>query len=350
MKQVDSGQGSPQGLSLGKLLAVFCVALVGVIGIGVGVATLTEDRGRATEPKSAVKIQAAAELDVPSEPSSLDVSREQPVTYAEAESIFQAGSYEKAVGKFVAYAAAHPENVWAHYMLGLSNWKAGHPVEAEAAFLQALDLSPDHVKSLINLARVRLDTGDYNEALGPAAKAVQLQPQSVDAQRVLGRVFHNLGRRSEAIEAYVRVLSLRDNDLWALNNLGLLLIESERFSEAIPPLARAVQQNPRVAFFQNNLGVALERAGYFREAVVAYGNALAADSTCDKAEISRRRAQELVLTQSLPPLDLAAVAREFRVPGTMAQAGRTTAETDSAKVSDSTVSASVQHVVVSRPR
>jgi len=254
MKQVESGQGSPQGLSLGKLLVLFCLALVGAIGIGLGVTTLTENKGPSGTAETMMAsgedvpnragALAVAELVEPPEPNSLDLSRERPVTYAEAESVFMTGSYEKAVGKFVAYVAGHPENAWAYYMLGLSNWRAGHPVEAEAALLQALDLNPNHGRSLINLVRVRLDTGDCAEALEPATKAAHLQPQSVDAQRVLGRVFHNLGRRNEAIEAYGRVLSLRDTDLWALNNLGLLLIEAGRFSEAIPPLARPDRQPP----------------------------------------------------------------------------------------------------------
>ena len=36
-------------------------------------------------------------------------------------------------------------------MLGLSEWKSGDPDAAEEAFAYALEIKPDHVKSLINL-------------------------------------------------------------------------------------------------------------------------------------------------------------------------------------------------------
>jgi hypothetical protein len=63
--------------------------------------------------------------------------------------------------------------------------------------------------------------------------------------------------------------------------------------------------------FQNNLGTALEVTGHRIAAGIAYGAALAADSTYEKARISLERTS--TLDESVPdtPIDLDQVAREF---------------------------------------
>ena len=78
------------------------------------------------------------------------------VTYEEAEEAFQAGAYRDAVSLFEGYVAGRPDNPWGHYMLGMSAWKGGHPEKAIEAFEAALERDPDHLKSLVNLSRVRM--------------------------------------------------------------------------------------------------------------------------------------------------------------------------------------------------
>lgn len=338
MERMNSEKKRTKEPGLGRLLVVFAIALILILGIGLGITSLVQkgsSRDVLTSSNSQEVSPIAAEfhpIPVMEEPAAEVVAvvpepdeplgppepvagpPAQPVTYAEAEAAFMAGSYREAAGMFAAYIDDHPLNAWGHYMLGLSEWRAGNLHDAESAFLQALNLDPDHQKSLINVTRVRMELDEFDGALESVTKAVEADPASVKAHRVMGRVLHNLGRRNDAIDAYAGALALRDTDIWALNNYGLLLIEAERFSEAIPPLARAVEQDPGIAVIQNNLGVALERTGYFRAAAVAYADALAADSTYAKAAISKERAEGLVLTQSLPEPDLAALAQGFTVP------------------------------------
>ncbi len=336
MERMNSEKKREREPGLGRLLVVFAIALVVILGVGLGITTFVQNGSTSevqtssvsredrsvdieTTPMPTVRDIQVEELVVVPQPVSLPepivTKPETPVTYAEAESAFTERSYREAASMFATYLDDHPQNAWGHYMLGMSNWKAENLHDAESAFLLALNIDPDHQKSLINLTRVRIDLGDLDSALESITKAVEFHPESVDAHRVMGRVLHNLGRRDEAIDAYASALALRDTDIWALNNLGLILIEAERFSEAIPPLALAVEQDPSIAVIQNNLGVALERTGYFRAAAVAYADALAADSTYARAAISRERAEGLVMTQSLPEPDLAVLAREFRIPG-----------------------------------
>lgn len=236
---------------------------------------------------------------------------ERPVAYADAEAYFRAREYGEASRHFAAYVEDHGENAWGFYMLGLSRMRAGRADAAESAFLGALDIDPDHAKSLVNLARVRMDLGRFGDALVPIERATQLVPGDNAVLRVHARVLHNLGRVDEAAEIYLSALALDAKDVWAMNNLGLIRIEQEEFSEAVPPLARAVELDSTVAVFQNNLGIALERIGDYSGAVQAYRDATHFDESYGRAQGNLDRAEPLLPTQSRESLDLAVYAAEF---------------------------------------
>jgi tetratricopeptide (TPR) repeat protein len=235
------------------------------------------------------------------------------VTYTMAEQAYFDGDYELASDLFDQYTDEHGENAWGFYMLGLAQWKSGDADVAEESFLAALDLKPDHQKSLINYGRVLIDLDRSDEAREQIEIALAVNPESNSARRVLGRIQHNSGQLEEAAATYQVVLRTQQDDAWALNNLGLIRIEQERFADAVAPLAKAAALKSDVACIQNNLGVALERTGQYTAAGVAFAQALAADDSYEKAEISMARLVDLVEAEDIVPVDLAALAASFTV-------------------------------------
>lgn len=179
------------------------------------------------------------------------------------------------------------------------------------SFDEALRIDPQHRKSLLNSARVLLDTGRPREALERVERAMALEPLSAEGLRLLGRARYELKQVPEAIDAYQRAIALDEGDVWALNNLGLIYIQQDRSEAALPVLARAIELRNDSPVFQNNLGTALERTGHFTAAVKAYESALAADSTYGKASASLARITPLAATDTTT-VDLSALASEFR--------------------------------------
>ena len=245
------------------------------------------------------------------EAPAVSVAPREPVTYAEAEQVFRTGDYEEAAALFSAYVEDHGANAWGHYMLGLAESRAGNPDAAEDAFLHALELKPDHLKSLVNYARVLIILERNEEARNHLEAALAVNPASTEASRVLGRVQHNLGQLTEAEETYRSILQAREDDVWSLNNLGLVLIQQERFREALSPLARAAGLNDAEACIQNNLGIALENSGYEGAAGQAYARALICEAEYAKALENLARVEGRVDGADLPTLDLAVLAAEF---------------------------------------
>jgi tetratricopeptide (TPR) repeat protein len=235
-----------------------------------------------------------------------------PVSYEVAESAFGSGHFTEATELFTAYTGSHPENPWGYYMLGLSAWKVGDRDKASNAFDQALQLDPNHRKSLFNSSRVLLERGKSKEALERIEKALSLEPMSNEGLRLLGRARYELGSVDEAIKAYQRALTIDERDVWSMNNLGLIYIQQDRSCEALPPLARAVELRSNAPVFQNNLGTALERSGHPTAAAQAFEAAIAVDSSYTKASVALARVTGGAQEPESVTVDLARLSQKFQ--------------------------------------
>jgi predicted Zn-dependent protease len=212
---------------------------------------------------------------------------------------------------FSNYAVRHPQNVWGHYMRGVSAWKAGQLDTARAAFETALAIEPGHTKSLINLSRVLLEEKRPTDALDRITVVLAADSTSADAWRVLGRVQGKLGHRAEALAAFRSAIALDSADVWSMNDMGLLLIGEGQYADALGPLARAAQLDSGVSVFHNNLGMALERSGHVTAAAGAYQDALSVDRTYSKARVSLARVTGRQDTPGTEPVDVAALGTQF---------------------------------------
>ncbi len=316
-------------------LPLIAAALVAPLAAGCG----GQDRTPSTVSQSGSATATPASATVESgtvTPSVVDAAAA-PVSYADAETAFQRGRYAEATSLFASYTTGHPDNPWGHYMHGLSAWKSGDHDLALKAFDESLRLDPNHRKSMLNSARVLLETSKPQEALERIERALSIEPLSSEALRLLGRARNELGQIPEAIDAYQRALALDDRDVWAMNNLGLIYLQEGRSDEAIGPLARAVELKGSAPVFQNNLGMALERSGHTSAARYAYASALEVDSTYAKASASLTRLGGPVedpVADSAQTVDLAVLSRQFQA---QIEQWRDTTGTDSVVVTDSVV-------------
>jgi len=162
----------------------------------------------------------------------------------------------------------------------------------------------------VNLSRVLLDQGRFDDAFTKLTEASRIDPNSADVHRLLGRTYKGQGKMDDAIAAYRRALVLDSNDAWSMNNLALLYLEQGHPDDALPLMARAVQLRKDVAMFHNNLGMALEHTKRFAAAATAYNNALAADPNYSKAGKNLARV-EAVKSISEEPFDLEATAAHY---------------------------------------
>jgi tetratricopeptide (TPR) repeat protein len=197
--------------------------------------------------------------------------------------------FGRAAAYFRAENDARPQRAWTQFMLGLSLWKAGRTDEAAAAMEAAVELDPDSVKALVNLARIRNDGGDYEGALEAARAARAIAPEEPSALFLEGRSLFNLGRLDEALVSLAASVEIDPDNGYVRNLLGLALIRQGCADEAVETLERAAELAPQVAYVHNNLGMALELSGRASEAVVAYGRSVEIDPAQAKAAANLAR-------------------------------------------------------------
>lgn len=313
-------QRTPFAACRAGLAALVLITALTACGEGQGERTAAREgkpfATRAVDPRAeAVRPAVAPAASVPKPESTPQrASPDREVTYEEAEAAFRDRRYDQAVGLFAAWTERRSDSPWGHYMLGLSAWKAGLPERAVSALERALELDPDHVRSLINVSRVLLELERPEKALPRIERALELDAESAEVWRVAGNVHADLGRSAEAETAYHRSILLDEGDAWALNNLGLLLIREGRFDEALGPLARATELSPGLGVAHNNLGVALERTGHISAAARAYRSGAASEPPSQRATASLARLQAAgVDPEAEGTVEVAELARTFEL-------------------------------------
>jgi tetratricopeptide (TPR) repeat protein len=121
---------------------------------------------------------------------------------------------------------------------GITAFRAGDLVGAEAAFERALASSAGHSKAaLVNLAAVVAGRGRQAEALALLERARAVAPDDVLVLANLGALLAHAGRHGEAAPALRRVLELSPGDASARLELGLVLLALERHDEGLGVLA-----------------------------------------------------------------------------------------------------------------
>ena len=98
--------------------------------------------------------------------------------------------------------AERPQDASVHNDLGSLLLFAERPVEAEAAYRRALELDPNKVSALFNLAQLQQQRGEMREALRLYERVVESQPNHAWAHYQIGACLRGRGERAAAIESF----------------------------------------------------------------------------------------------------------------------------------------------------
>lgn len=108
------------------------------------------------------------------------------------------GNLSKARDVFRELVTQYPKQPNVHYATGISL----EETDSEGAlreFKQELEISPNHVAAMLNIAVIYHTQGNDSNAEPWAQRALQLDPQSYPAHFLLGRILLELNRPEEAI-------------------------------------------------------------------------------------------------------------------------------------------------------
>lgn len=145
---------------------------------------------------------------------------------------------------------------------------------AVAAYLRALNLSPNNAVVHGNLACVYYEQGLIDLAIDTYRRAIELQPNFPDAYCNLANALKEKGQVQEAEDCYNTALRLCPTHADSLNNLANIKREQGYIEEATRLYLKALEVFPEFAAAHSNLASVLQQQGKLNEALMHYKEAI----------------------------------------------------------------------------
>lgn len=179
---------------------------------------------------------------------------------------------------------------------------------AEALYLDALALDPEHTDALIGLGKTLREQGRPDEGCRALRQALRQNAFNVEVQLELGRCYNEAGKPERAITWYERALKLDpanndarfglallvelhgdveyaatlyeavldqdENFLPAYNNLGSIYLRMGEYEASEGFFRELIQRSPEFHRGYLGLGITLDRAGRSKEALFYYRTVL----------------------------------------------------------------------------
>ena len=188
------------------------------------------------EPSTPVPLVKPSTPPASAEPTATELLRE-------ADSLRQAGNYQRALAAYDQAIASKSNVPEAHWGRCYSLNKLGRSTEAIAACDAALTLNPNYPEALWSKGSI-LEQQQPLEALKLYEQALSLKPNFADAWQNKGVVLYQLGRYSEAVNAFDQAIALKPNSADAWSNRGAVLWALKDVDEAIASMDKAIQLDP----------------------------------------------------------------------------------------------------------
>ncbi|KAB0795869.1 hypothetical protein PPYR_09930 [Photinus pyralis] len=157
---------------------------------------------------------------------------------------------------------------------GCLSWIKCQIKRAVAAYLRALNLSPNNAVVHGNLACVYYEQGLIDLAIDTYRRAIELQPNFPDAYCNLANALKEKGQVADAEECYNTALRLCPSHADSLNNLANIKREQGYIEEATRLYLKALEVFPEFAAAHSNLASVLQQQGKLNEALMHYKEAI----------------------------------------------------------------------------
>lgn len=189
-----------------------------------------------------------------------------------------------------SHELSHNLGVVCHRLLDLQN-ACRHLERAHA-------LKPDALSTLLELARVRQESGDIARALACYEKSLAIDPQNSRVFAGMGMAFADAGWEEDAIRSFETALAIDPEQMEAINGLGVLYKRLGRFDLAMMFCERALALCPDDPGLQRNRAMVLGALGRLDEEEAVYRSIVARDPSDADAHFGL--ASVLLLTGRLP--------------------------------------------------
>ena len=200
----------------------------------------------------------------------------------QGETLSEEGLFEEALARFEQALAAAPDNPEVIEAVGRTLLNLDRLEEAEASFLDALELDPEWAAPRMGLALVALRRDEPFKIVHHLERAIEADPEYPEAYVELGRYYGMMGEGALAKATFERWTTRYPGDADMLINAGLTLFDAADYAQALEFFEAAMyvageavevdeeavdEQKSGARTFRAN---SLDMLGRYPEAVAAY--------------------------------------------------------------------------------
>jgi tetratricopeptide (TPR) repeat protein len=191
----------------------------------------------------------------------------------QGETLAGEGLLEEALSRFEQALALEPENPEVIEAIGRALLGLDRAEEAEASFLDALELDPDWVAPRMGLAALAMRNDEPFKVVHHLERATASDPEYPDAFVELGRYYGLIGESGLARATFERWTRTHPDDADMLINAGLTAFDATDYSQALEFFDRALEtaqdgeQKSGARTFRAN---SLDMLGRYPEAIADY--------------------------------------------------------------------------------
>lgn len=196
-------------------------------------------------------------------------------TIQTAMELHRQGRLNEAETHYRRVLAVSPGQFEALHLFGTLKLQQGQFPEALALMSKAVEINPSSLDTRANLVAVLLNLGRPADALGHCNMILAVRPAEAGAIYNRGVALAQLGRFDEALSDFDKVLAIKSDHVNALFNRAGALASLRRLEEAIATFDRLLTLIPRHADALTNRGALLAQLGRDEDAIVSFDRALA---------------------------------------------------------------------------
>jgi protein O-GlcNAc transferase len=201
--------------------------------------------------------------------------------FERGEAYEQQSLYAQAVSMYSEALRIDPNNIEAHYRMGVVYDKLGNPERAAQKYQDTLNLNPGHAGALSALAGQHLNRGLRYRQQGQLAEAtqelkavLQFNPASSAAHQALGEIYEEQGQQAEAMQHYQEVLRTDPDSAASHYRLGIGYEKQAQYDQAVAQFQEVLRINPDHPEAHAGLAVAYQKQGQSEEAAAAFRQAI----------------------------------------------------------------------------
>jgi tetratricopeptide (TPR) repeat protein len=183
---------------------------------------------------------------------------------------------DKAIAEFIKIVSLEPKNLENRLLLGQLYTAKHDTAKAEAQFKAAQAIEPASEDVVLNLARLRAESGDIKGA-AQLLEAVPVNERTTKEEFALGAAYEQLKDLKQAIAAYQRSVDMEPENVDATRSLAQALLADNQLDEALKQFQQLVDADPEDTASLDRISEIQRRQGKYTEALATVQKARVKD-------------------------------------------------------------------------